>query len=85
MFKVDIDFCLETLLNKRVLFKDERFVFVQRRDRNFGGNAMFRNTELVAKEKAKLKKKWGKYINFSSTKMGESCSLAVKRREQYTL
>lgn len=85
MFKVDIDFCLEILLDKRVIWKDNRLVFVQVRDRNTGGNSTFRTTELVNAEKKKLRNKWGKYIKFSKSNSGEQCSISVKRREQYSL
>ena len=82
-FKVDVDFCLEALLNRRVIWKDNRFGFVQIRDRNKGGNALYRTKELVDKEKDKLLKKWGRYIKFKSTMSGEVVSVNVKRRERY--
>ena len=85
MFKVDIDFCLEALLDKRVIWKDNRLVFVQVRDRNTGGNSAFRTVERVEAEKKKLRDKWGKYIKFSKSKYGEQCTTAVRRREQYNL
>lgn len=85
MFKVDIDFCLEILLDKRVIWKDNRLVFVQVRDRNTGGNSAFRTVEKVEAEKKKLRDKWGRYIKFAKSKFGEQCTISVKRREQYSL
>lgn len=85
MFKVDIDFCLEAMLDKRVIWKDNRLVFVQVRDRNTGGNSAFRTVERVEAEKKKLRDKWGRYIKFSKSNYGEQCSVSVKRRESYNL
>lgn len=85
MFKVDIDFCLEILLDKRVIWKDNRLVFVQVRDRNTGGNSAFRTVEKVEAEKKRLREKWGKYIKFSKRPNGEQCTTYVKRRETYNL
>lgn len=84
MFKVDIDFCLEALLHKRVIWKENRIAFVQKRDRNCGGNSIFRTKELVEIEKQKLKNKWGGYIKFKSTSSREVCSISVKRKESYS-
>ncbi len=82
-FKVDVDFCLQCLLEDRIIFKDNRYCFVQVRDRNSGGNSMFRTKKLVEKEKQILKNKWGKHIKFTASKTGDKCSIDVPRRENY--
>jgi hypothetical protein len=82
-FKVDIDFCLESLLHRRVIWKDNRIAFTQIRDTNVGGNSSFRTEEEVEQEKIKLKKKWGKYIEFKDNKSGSACNIKVKRRVTY--
>ena len=84
-FKVDIDYCLEALLHKRVIWKDNRISFVQIRDTNVGGNSIFRTEEEVKAEKAKLLKKWGKHIKFRKTPSGEIASIKVERRTRYHL
>ena len=84
-FKVDIDFCLEALLHDRVIWKDNRISFLQVRDRNKGGNSVFRTKEQVDEEEKKLKKKWGKYIKFKETKSGRITTIEVKRTERFSL
>ncbi len=79
MFKVDADFCLSVLIKKRILWKDNRFSFKQARNKNKGGNSMFRTSERRKKEIQELKAKWGKYIEFKICKSSERCSIKVKR------
>ena len=46
MFKVDVDFCLQTLMKRRVIWCDTRFGFSQKRDNNRGGNLALRSKQL---------------------------------------
>lgn len=80
MFKVDIDFCLRTLLEKRIMWKDNRYSFVQKRDRNKGGNAIFRTADGIERELNYLDNKWGKYFKRRVTKAGEITNMRVKRK-----
>lgn len=79
-FKVDIDFCLRTLQKDRILWKDNRFSFVQKRDTNKGGNSMYRTSEEVDKELNYLEHKWGKYFKRRLSKSGEITNIRVPRR-----
>jgi hypothetical protein len=83
LFKVDVDYCLEGLRHDRFVWKDERFGFIQARDRNKGGNAKFRTAKKVADEIAFLKAKWGKHIKFKDTTAGTTVSIDVPRRDRF--
>ena len=83
LFKVDIDYCLEGILNERVIWKDDRFGFVQIRDRNRGGNAQYRTASKVAREVEFLKRKWGSHLDWKETKSGVTPVLKVARRDQF--
>jgi hypothetical protein len=78
-FKVDIDFCLQTLLKDRILFIDNRYSFVQKRIHGKGGNAIFRSQEKFDKEIKRLQNKWGKYFLYERTPSGETSKILVDR------
>ena len=80
MFKVDVDFCLRVLMKDRILWKDNRFSFVQKRDKNLGGNSLFRTSERVEKELTYLEHRWGKYFKRRLSKAGEITNIRVKRK-----
>lgn len=80
MFKVDVDFCLRVLMKDRILWKDNRFSFVQKRDKNLGGNSLFRTSERVEKELTYLEHRWGKYFKRRLSKSGEITNIRVKRK-----
>lgn len=85
-FKVDIDFCLQNLMLKRIIWCDNRYFFIQKRDCNAGGNASFRTSESYRQSVETLKKKWGGYINIKEKKGSQiSISLNVKRKQQVQL
>lgn len=63
-FKVDFDFCLQCLLVERRILIDNRYFFLQCKESNQGGNALFRNKQDVDAEIERLEKKWGKYCRF---------------------
>ncbi len=81
MFKADVDYCLETLYQKRVLWMDDRFSFVQERDKNLGGNSLFRTKGAVDADIARLKRKWQKHYTYRETKTGASTRINVPRRQ----
>lgn len=67
--KQDIDFSLQVLHKKRILFRDKRFCFVM--DGTFkhpGGNAMRRTTKTVERDVLRLKKKWGDAVEIDHFK-----------------
>lgn len=82
-FKVDIDFCLQNLMLKRIIWCDNRYCLLQKRDCNAGGNSSFRTLEGYKQSTESLKKKWGKYINVKE-KVGSQIkiTLNVKRKQQ---
>lgn len=61
-FKVDIDFCLQSLLTERIIWVDNRYYFLQKRDNNLGGNSEFRTAEGFRESVNSLQAKWGKYV-----------------------
>jgi hypothetical protein len=83
--KVDIDYCLQTLLEERIVWMDERWAFCQKRDNNAGGNSIYRTRERQYAEMDYLKKKWGSYLHISYSKSKESISIAVQRRQGISL
>jgi hypothetical protein len=79
MFKVDVDFFLEQLLRKRIVWIENRFSFVQVRDRNKGGNSAFRTAERVQDEIEFLKKKWQAHYNGRQAKTTVVTAINVQR------
>lgn len=80
LFKVDVDFCLETLKQDRVIWLDNRYSFVQTRNNNKGGNSLFRTREKVEQEVDNLRKKWGQYYTYEETKSGEKTTIKIARK-----
>ena len=78
-YKVDGDFCLESLRKDRIIWTDSRYSFEQIRNRNKGGNSLFRTFEERKKEIDELRKKWGRYLVIKEKPTGESFSIKVKR------
>jgi len=83
--KVDIDYSLMHLQENRIIWKDQRFSLVNKRDSNKGGNTEFRNQEQINKELRFLKLKWGKYININESKFKYRISIKVKRTQDFQL
>lgn len=82
MFKVDVDFCLQTLMNRRVVWCDTRFGFSQKRDNNAGGNSEFRSDAAYKRSCESLKEKWGKYINIKWENGSQvKTTINVKRKQ----
>jgi hypothetical protein len=81
MLKVDIDYCLETMLKDRILWIDNRYAFYQIRNINVGGNSTFRTKEKVRQEIANLKEKWGKFFVHKYTRTGEEVQIKVDRTQ----
>ena len=81
-FKVDIDYCLQSLLVDRILFQDTRYYFFQHRDDNTGGNSLFRTQEEFEKSTQTLIDKWGDCIKVSNRHKNQiRIALNVKRKQ----
>lgn len=76
-FKVDIDFCLQTLMNYRILLCDNRYQWCQYRDNNKGGNSQFRTKEAFDKSVETLKAKWGECITINRDKHTSQISIKL--------
>ncbi|MBZ0273809.1 hypothetical protein K8I61_17350 [bacterium] len=81
IFRSDADFNLRHLLEERVIWSDQRFSFVQKRETNRGGNALYRTAEKVEREMRVLKRRWGQYISFKRHKGVVGLTLSVPRRQ----
>ncbi len=82
-FKVDIDFCLQNLLHNRIVWCDNRYYFVQKRDNNMGGNSEFRTAEEFRRSVDSLKAKWGNCVKIREDKNSSQIEirLNVGRRQ----
>ena len=83
--KCDIDATLQELLDNRLVYNEARFCFVQERDKNLGGNSLFRSAERIATEKRHLKRKWKAHIDFGDYKSQERVSMSASRRQSIAL
>jgi glycosyltransferase involved in cell wall biosynthesis len=78
--RVDVDFCLQNMLENRIIWKEDRFSFVQQRFSNVGGNSIFRTADADKTERDYLKRKWGAYVIFAKTKVGITIKTEVPRK-----
>jgi hypothetical protein len=79
--KCDIDATLQELLDNRLVWNEARFSFVQERDKNLGGNSLFRSAERIAAEKRHLKRKWKAHIRFEAYKSQDRVAIHAPRRQ----
>lgn len=84
-FKCDIDACLSELLTSRIVWQEKRFCFEQQRDKNLGGNSLFRSPEAIEAEKRYLKGKWRGNIETVGLKTQERVKIRVVRRQAVDL
>jgi hypothetical protein len=63
----DVDLSLQSLLRDRIVWRDDRWAFVNHRVRNPGGLASYRSDERYSEQHEILKSKWGPYVGFRST------------------
>lgn len=81
-FKVDIDFCLKNLLVDRIIWVDNMYYFIQKRDSNSGGNSLYRTEDEYNKSLESLKKKWGRFLTQSKAHKSQiSLKLNVNRKQ----
>ena len=79
--KCDIDATLQELMDNRLVWNEARFCFVQERDKNLGGNSLFRSAERIATEKRHLKRKWKAHIRFENYKSQDRVAIDAPRRQ----
>lgn len=85
-FKCDIDACLTEMLKTRIIYHEARFSFVQGRDKNLGGNSLFRSPERIATEKRYLASKWRGNIKVGEAYQSQDrVSIKVDRRQKVDL
>ena len=83
--KCDIDATLQELLDNRLVWNEARFCFVQERDKNLGGNSLFRSEERIAAEKRYLKSKWKAHIRIETYKSQDRTAMDAPRRQSVKL
>lgn len=84
-FKCDIDCTLNELLRNRIIWHESRFCFVQARDKNLGGNSLFRSPERIAAEKRYLAGKWKAHITIDEYASQDRVKINVDRRQRVDL
>jgi hypothetical protein len=83
--KCDIDATLQELMDNRLVWNEARFCFVQERDKNLGGNSLYRNEERIATEKRYLKRKWKAHIRLETYKSQDRVAMDAPRRQSVKL
>ena len=83
--KCDIDATLQELMDNRLVWNEARFCFVQERDKNLGGNSLFRSEERIATEKRYLKRKWKAHIRLETYKSQDRVAMDAPRRQSVKL
>lgn len=84
-FKCDIDCCLTELMNHRIIWHESRFCFIQARDKNLGGNSLFRSPERIEAEKRYLSGKWKGNITIDTYQSQDRVKIHVERRQRVDL
>jgi hypothetical protein len=77
--KCDIDATLQELMDNRLVWNEARFCFVQERDKNLGGNSLYRSEERIATEKRHLKRKWKSHIRMAHRHEADQGATADRR------
>ena len=83
--KCDIEASLRELPDNRLVWNEARFCFVQERDKNLGGNSLYRSEERIATEKRHLKRKWKSHIRLETYKSLDRTAMDVPRRQSVKL
>jgi len=83
----DVDFSLQQLLEKRVVYVDTRFFFFSRkRLKASGGSTAFRSSERDQQEMAYLRHKWGRFVELRAIQsMGSGKARQIKSKAILTL
>ena len=80
--RVDVDYSLQVLKEKRFMWIEKRFSFYSNKDKNIGGNAFLRSQDNYKSEKRYLKRKWGKYIEFGQGAEKDTVKIKVEREDK---
>ena len=83
--KCDIDATLQELMDTRLVWNEARCYFVQQRDKNLGGNSLYRSEERIATEKRYLKSKWKSHIRLENYKSQDRVVMDAPRRQSVKL
>jgi len=83
--KCDIDATLTELMDNRLVWNEARFCFIQERDKNLGGNSIFRSAERIEAEKRYLARKWKAHIRFESYKSQDRVAMDAPRRQSVSI
>lgn len=75
--RADIDYCLQSLQNERIVYQDNRYGFVHQRLGLSGGNSANRSQKRDQEELKYLLRKWGRYLEARVTDVG-TLRLVVK-------
>lgn len=75
----DIDFCLQNLLQHRIIWQDQRFLFSHVRFIGVGGNAGARSQANHDSEIAYLRRKWGAHLTVQHAKSTILLKVHVER------
>ena len=83
----DADYLRSQHLSIRIslIWNEARFCFVQERDKNLGGNSLFRSEERIATEKRYLKRKWKAHIRIETYKSQDRVAMDAPRRQSVKL
>lgn len=83
----DVDIGLTAIKKYRVIWKDNRFAFLDKRPTGFmaGGAQGLRTRKLEEEERAYLKLKWGKYYTLGEWRIGGVKSTVTVERQQAML
>lgn len=79
ILRADIDACLRSMVKERILWIDNRYIFVHDRFKNKGGNNINRTKEQHELEIKVLKNRWGNTIKRKDLKGTIRLSLNIKR------
>ncbi|MHC1763596.1 MAG: hypothetical protein AB9869_04715 [Verrucomicrobiia bacterium] len=73
------------LLRSRIIWDESRLCFLQGRDKNMGGNSLFRSPERIEAEKRYLEEKWKAHITIDTYQSQERVTVNVDRRQTIDL
>lgn len=80
--QADIDFCLRSLLKKRLIYVDKRFAFVCQRFNNAGGSAGVRSFNDYQEQVKRVVSRWGNWITYKRVKTTFKLGVSVPRRQK---
>jgi hypothetical protein len=79
--RYSVDFALQHLLKDRIVWVERRYLFAQKQETNAGGDTLFRSTARVARDEARVKEKWGRFVSMRMGKGIYQTKINVPRRQ----